>query len=256
MQPTRSIRAAFAASAAIALLAACATVGSIGVETSAVEPRIRLVVDEGGTARISVALLTGLANALVLEGGDVLTARLATGTPVALSAGSGEVFGASTAYVAALDGAMPGDEVVVSWSRADQVSAPATRIEVPAALGGVATVGASFGFDDDVAVTWTPDGSGDEVDVRLRLVACDGLDADELEAARFFSGFPATFPIAAGAAAFEPVLVVGAATSCTAVLEVGRATTAIDLDPAFGRLRDRSSAVQLGAAVPLTFAAP
>ena len=105
-------------------------------------------------------------------------------------------------------------------------------------------------------MTWTPDGSGDEVDVRLRLVACDGLDADQLEAARFLAGFPATFPIEDGAATFEPVLVVGAATSCTAVLEVGRATAAIDLDPAFGGLRDRSSAVQLGAAVPLTFAAP
>ena len=255
MQPKRSIRAASAAFAAAAL-AACATVGSIGVETSAVEPRIRLVVDEGGTARISVALLTGFANALELEGGEVLTARIASGAPVALTAESGEAFGASTAYAAVLDGATPGDEVVLSWSRTDQVSAPATRIAVPASLGGVATVGAAFDFDDDVAVTWTPDGTGDDVDVRLRLVACDGLDADQLEAARFFAGFPVTFPIEDGAATFEPVLVIGAATSCTAVLEVGRATLGIDLDPAFGGLRDRSSAVQLGAAVPLTFAAP
>ena len=41
---------------------------------------------------------------------------------------------------------MPGDEVVLSWSRVDQESAPATRIEVPAALGGVATVGAIVRF--------------------------------------------------------------------------------------------------------------
>jgi hypothetical protein len=40
------------------------------------------------------------------------------------------------------------------------------------------------------------------------------------------------------------------------VLEVGRSSDAIDLDPAFDGLRDRSSVVQLGAELPVVFAEP
>lgn len=256
MRHERPVRCGFAAFASVALLAACATVGSGSVATSSVEPRIRVVVGEGGEARVSVALLTGFANALALEGGDVLSARLGSGTPVELTERTDEVFGASTAYFAALAGATAGDEIVLAWSRVEGESAPDTRITVPEVVGGVATVGATFGFDDDVVVTWTPDASGDAVDVRLRLVACDGLSADELEAARFLAGFPTTFPIADGTGTFEPVLVTGTSTTCSAVLEVGRSSDAIDLDPAFGGLRDRSSVVRLGAGVPLVFAEP
>lgn len=256
MRHERPFRCSLAAFASVAVLAACTTVGSGPVETSAVEPRIRVVVDEGGDARISVALLTGFANALELEAGDVLTARLGSGAPVVLTQRTDEVFGASTAYFATLAGAASGDEIVLAWSRTDQESAPDTRIKIPAVLGGVATEGTAFGFDDDVVVMWTADGSGDDVDVRLRLVACDGLDADELEAARFLAGFPTTFPIADGVGTFEPVLLIGASTTCSAVLEVGRSSAAIDLDPAFGGLRERSSAVQLAAGISLVFAEP
>ena len=256
MQPPRSIRTGIAALVSVALLAACSTVGSGAVETSAVEPRIRVVVDEGGSARISVALLTGFANALELEAGDVLTARLEAGALVTLTAGTDEVFGASTAYFATLPGAMPGNQIVLSWSRADQESAPTTRIVIPASLSGAATVETAFGFDDDVVVTWTPDGSSDAVDVRLRLEACDGLTADELEAARFLAGFPTTFPIGDGTGTFEPLLATGASTTCSAVLEVGRSTDAIDLDPAFGGLRDRSSVVRFGTVLPVVFSEP
>lgn len=256
MRYERPFRCGITALASVVVLAACATVGSGPVETSAVEPRIRVVVDAAGDAHVSVALLTGFANALELEGGDVLTARLGSGAPVVLTERTDEVFGASTAYFAALAGAATGDEIVLAWSRTDQESAPDTRIAIPPVLGGVATEGTTFGFDDDVVVTWTADGSGDDVDARLRLVSCDGLDADELEAARFLAGFPTTFPIADGTGTFEPLLVTGSSTTCSAVLEVGRSTGAIDLDPAFAGLRDRSSVVRFGADVPLVFAEP
>lgn len=246
----------FVALASVAVLGACTTVGSGAVETSAVEPRIRVVVDPSGSVRMSVALLTGFANALELQDGDVLTARREAGVPVALTAGTDEVFGASTAYFADLTGATSGDEIVLSWSRTEQESALGTRIVVPASLDGVATAHAAFGFDDDVVVTWTPDGSGDDVDVRLRLEACDGLTADELEVARFLAGFPTVFPIAGGTGTFEPVLAIGASTTCSAMLEVGRSSDAIDLDPAFGSLRVRSSVVRVGAAIPLVFTEP
>ncbi len=256
LNPWRPVRVVFAVLAAVAVLTGCTTVGSSAVETSAVEPRIRVVVDESGSARISVALLAGFANALELEAGDALTARLETGTPIELTEGASEVFGASTAYFATLSGAMPGDAIVLAWSRAGQVSAPNTRIVVPEAVRGVSTGGTEFGFDDDVPVAWTPEAPGDAVDARLRLVACDALDADELAAARFLAGFPATFPIEDGAGTFEPVLATGASTACSAVLEVGRSSSTIDLDPAFGGLRDRSSVVQLGAEVAVVFAEP
>lgn len=256
MRTPRSIRAALAALASVAALAACTTVDSGPVATSDVQPRIRVVVDAGGTAHVSVALLTGFASALELQSGESLTARLEAGPPVALSFGTGEVFGASAAYFATLDGATVGDEIVLSWTRPDGVDAPATTVVVPEPLSDVATAGAAFGFDDDVGVSWAPDASGDEVDARLRLEACDDLDADELEAARFLGGFPTTFPIEDGAGTFEPILLVGASTTCSAVLEIGRSSDAIDLDPAFAGLRARSSVVQLATAVALVFAEP
>jgi hypothetical protein len=255
MRPLRPFIVVVTALAATALVA-CTTIDSGAVATSDVQPRIRVVVDETGTAQVSVALLSGFANVLELQAGELLSARLGAGAPVALTVGDGEVFGAPTAYFATLNGAMPGNEIVLSWSRPDQESAPDTRIVVPPTLAGVATSGTAFEFDDDVMLFWTPDGSGDAVDVRLRLVACDGLDADEFAAARFLAGFPSTFAIADGAGTFEPALLAGAATSCDAVLEVGRSREAIDLDPAFDGLRDRSSVVHLAAEIPVVFVAP
>lgn len=250
------MRAILVALASVAGLVGCTTVGSGAVETSAVEPRIRVVVDAAGSARVSVALLTGFANALKLEAGEAWTARLEGGTPIELTEVGSDVFGASPAYAASLAGVASGDTIVLAWSRAGQVDAPNTRVVVPEPLSGAATGGAAFGFGDDVPVTWTPDAPGDQVDVRLRLVACDGLDADELAAARFLAGFPDTFPIEDGAGTFEPALATGASTACSAVVEVGRSSSAIDLDPAFGGLRDRSSVVHLGAEVAVTFAEP
>lgn len=245
-----------AATAVTLLVAGCASIDSAPVATSDVQPSIRVVVDTSGDARVEVTLRSGF-RVLDLTEGESLTVRLNGGAPVTMVAGTG-AFGLNSTYVAEIDASIDaGDDLTIAWNRVDLVDAPATVVTVPAPLSGARVTNAALSFDDDVALTWTPDGLGGEVDARVVVTSCAGASAEDLAAIAFFAGFPDTFPLADGAGEMDAIVLdPDGVTQCDAVVEVGRATADIDLDPAFDRLDSQSVVVHLGAEVDVTYGAP
>lgn len=252
----RSIGFVVWAATSLLLVGGCASTDSGPVPTSDVRPAIRVVVDTVGDARIEVTLRSGF-RVLTLTDGETLTVRLNDDAPVTMVQGTG-AFGLSATYVADIVGDAIGadDTLTIAWNRTELTDAPATVVTVPPRLSGPGVTDTSLTFDDDVSVTWTPDGLGGEVDARLVVTACTGDTPEDLAAIAFLAGFPDTFDLDAGSGTMDAIVLGTEFAPCTAIVEIGRATGDIDLDPAFDGLDSQSSVVHLGAEVGVTFDVP
>lgn len=235
----------------LALLASCSSIESGEVPTESLEPWIRVVSTADATEVVVALLGPGFGqNYVTLVAGDALTVRVGDGTPVPLAVTSPGTTNAR--YRAELGPVAPGTELTVALERTRHADAPATRVVVPATPTGVAVPGGPvFALDEDVVATWDPFDDDGAV-VRLHVTSC--LDATpeetesvqaiaELLSAEDYAGTEGT-----GTTSFPPV-----AFECDADVLVGRYTTVVDLDPAFGGVDGRSRTTRFGPGIPVSF---
>ena len=235
----------------LALLAACSSIESGEVPTESLEPWVR-VVSTSERTEVAVALLgPGFGqNYVTLVEGDVMTVRVGDEAPVSLAVTSPGTTNAR--YRAELGPVAPGTELTIALQRNRYADAPATRVVVPPAPTGVAVVGGPvFALDEDVIVTWDP---FDDDRVALRLAVTECLDAtpDQFEFVRGLSDalLDKDFvgSVGTGGIGFPPV-----AFECDADVLVGRYTTVVDLDPAFGGVDGRSRTIRFGPEIAVSF---
>jgi hypothetical protein len=184
--------------------------------------------------------------------GELLTATAEGGTPVVLAPATD----LSTplqpdAYRAWLPELGPGERLTIALERAGDDAAPSTLVTIPAGVAVTAPApGARLAFDEPFELAW--DGVEDDLERRVVVGACDGLEADEFEDVRVGRGYPVVFPGDEGALELTFTRP-GEAASCAVELQVGRVGEGIALDPAFRELDGASRVVRVAAPLPLAF---
>jgi hypothetical protein len=233
-----------------AVLVGCSAIESFDVPTSSIEPWIRVVSTPVAT-EVEVALLgPGFGqNFITLGSADVLSVAIGAGAPVALTVTDPRTV--NTRYVASLPAVAPGTELVFGLTRVDFDDAPQTRVVVPVApvVTGPAA-DSTFSNADDVNVTWVPF-ADDQVELRLAVTTCFDATADEEDTVRALVDLlDETYD---GTAATGTISFLGVDLACDADLLVGRFTTEIDLDPAFGDVDGRTRTIRAADPIPLSF---
>jgi len=233
--------------------------------THDIQPKVRVVSVAGEGTDVTVVLYSGdlLFKTYRLQAGERLIATAPDGTSVELERGVDmSAFLRRNAYVGRLPEVLPREDVVISFERPDGYApAPTTVVRIPREIGvtrptasdNVRTLNETF------TVAW--DGfSDDEVELSYRVDTCDGLDAEALDDLRVERGFVSSSLLTGGTGIDGATGITTTsftapdeATSCSADLIVGRVGDAIDLDPAFGPLRDDSRAVRVSRVVPMLF---
>jgi len=238
----------------VSVLAGCVATDAVGVETSAISPRIRVEAFPDGRAEVSVALRYGFARVLELPAGDQLTVRREGEAPVTMVAGTDAL--GQQAYLGTVTGVGSGDALIVGLSRAVEEDAPSTRLTVPTTFALTAPAANTvYDAGDPIPMTWTAEAGDGVVEARLRAVACVDADAATFEFVAFINGLPASFDLSAGGGSLANRGLIGDAASCTFDLWAGRGGGEIDLDPAFAGVAASSVVVRLAPAIPVAFQA-
>lgn len=237
----------------LVLVIGCSQVDTVGVATSEIYPRVR-VVSSATATEVTVVLFRGASGftRLQLADGEALTARPLGGDPVSMSVRSPDTL--TVRYEATLPAVAPGNQLVIALTRASEADAPDTRVTIPPTPEITApAAGSEFLPDQPFTVAWMPF-TGDAVEVRFALTACDDLTQDEIDVVEAVVALPGVlYEGSAGEAdvAFFPG---GSTLACEADLLVGRAGDDVDLDAALGGLRSDSRIVREAPPRPLVFA--
>ncbi|MDP2342046.1 MAG: hypothetical protein Q8O67_13900 [Deltaproteobacteria bacterium] len=163
---------------AVSLLAAtvgCSTIDSEDIETSGINASMEVARTNDGS-NVSVSLSAGALNFVSLNNGDVLKAT-ALGQTVELS--ENNLLNAIS-YFGRVDANAQGDEVTVSFERAEKTSAPSSTVVLPASVEITAPAASSVfsRANDPIVVEITGEASTDA----LRLSwSGDCVDADGLD---------------------------------------------------------------------------
>jgi len=226
------------------------------VATADIQPKVRVVSVAGGATEVTVVLFrTGaLAGTYELALGERLTVTPAGGDTVALRPGvDASVVTEPDAYVATLPSLAPGTELVLVLERPGDDAAPRTTVRIPDEIVvSEPAAGTTVSFGESFTVRWQSLASG-QVELRYDLQRCDALDAEAFEDARVVRARP--LPLRDGGAESASIAFPrpDEAERCEADLLVGRTSSVIELDPAFGGLAGASRAVRVTAPIPLAF---
>jgi len=178
-------------------------VESTDIRTSGIYPDIDVSADGSGSTRVKVRLkVGGPASNTVLDliGDDRLTAT-AGGVTKTLDGSSGGSYSATFPTDAA------GPIVIAFLRGADDDSAPATTVDLPAPFSVTLASRELSRATDDLAFTWTPPGTGDLdaaivgacVDLVLETIPDDGsatISRDRIHAADSAAGCTVTLSLA------------------------------------------------------------
>lgn len=206
--------------------AGCQPVESTDIKTSGVYADIWVEADGSGETDVGTTLRVGgaLSNTfLELQAGDELWA-----TDGFASKQMSELFLLGyVSYFASFAGDAEDTEYVVSFERADDVSAPDSWVRLPGPFEIVAPAsGTSFSrASDNVVITWEPSGTLD--DMSWRVIGGSCADADNLPD---IAGDPGVMTLEVG----DVVALEGhESESCSITVELTRSRPGT-LDPAYG----------------------
>lgn len=226
------------------------------VATADIQPKVRVVSVAGGATEVTVVLFrTGVfTGTFELAIGERLTVTPAGGDTVALRPGvDASVVTEPDAYTATLPPLAPGTELVIALERPGDVSAPRTTVRIPDEIVVSEPAAATtVSFGEAFTVRWQSLASG-QVELRYDLQRCDALDAEAFEDARAARARPLALRDGDAESTSVTFPRPDEAERCEADLLVGRTSTVIDLDPAFGGLAAASRAVRVTAPIPLVF---
>lgn len=162
---------------AIASLAAvgCSTIDSEDIETSGINASMEVLRSVDGS-NVSVSLAAGTLNFVSLNNGDVLKA---SANEQVVELGENNVLNAIS-YFGRLDANTTGDEITVSFERADKTPAPSSTVTLPAAVEITAPAASSVfsRANDPIVVDFTSEESADGVRLAWSgdCVEADGID--------------------------------------------------------------------------------